>query len=343
MTELKTTSIIMVGPTRVGKTSMLAAMYNELKQAAKRQTNSLAKYGLHMDAGPTQIKINDQQETLEDLADGEGLVVNKDDNLEGNSELRNYDFFIKIENDYKIPLRFTDLPGGWYTGGAGAQQAAELLENSHVSLLAVDAVALMEARGKYHSKINRTRFIEQVYDAASFKHEHEVILVLIRAETYVRNNQITELKRRAKNAYSELAGILKNKETILENGEIRRGVNISGCYIETVGSLFFNSYKENPDGSVDAIFMRDRTIGYKPSLCEIPLRMAAKKGMQHAVDDAVIEIEKSRGLWGWLIGTLGFETALTRARAKHGKLYAVLQDLSSQLNENDTFTISPRT
>lgn len=332
MSEIPTTTITMVGPRGVGKTSLLAAMYSEL-EAELRKCGCL----LTQEAGPTQAAINNQLRELKKMATGTGIKVQSGEGIDSTSQEREYIFNLDV-GDGGLPeaaLRFVDLPGGWYTGEGEYKKADQLLGESHVSFLAVDATALMEVPskdlggiGKYHDEINYPQDIIESYKRVSFKDGHIVIITLIRAETYIKSGKIDLLLQKTQDAYRDLASRLYEKD-----------IGVFACYVETVGSLVFNSFTER-DGVIESHFRRIPGKKYEPSRCGIPLRIAAGKALQSALDEALLEVVKNDGFWAWILAKFGVETALKKAKEKHSRIYNAFNQLASNIAEDDFIKIN---
>ena len=331
MSEIPTVTITMVGPRGVGKTSLLAAMYNELDA-------ELTSIGcnLSLDAGPTTQNIAERLKELKSSANGTGIKIQAGEGISSSSESREYTFHLHIGDGGlpEVSLRFIDLPGGWYTGEGDYKKADQLLGESHVSILAVDATALMEASskecgglGKYHEDINAFVCIRQAYKRAlnNFKDGHIIIIALIRAETYVKSGKIDLLYKRLSDAYGALVADLKFKD---------KKIPVLACYVETLGSLVFNSFSEE-NGSVIAQFRRIPGMGYKPERCAIPLRIAAGWGLVAALDQALIDFNGKNIWWRQLLGRIGIDKALSQARAKYARTYQVFEKLRESIKEDD--------
>lgn len=324
----------MVGPTGVGKTSLLAAMYKELE-------SELLACGctLSQEAGPSQRAINDQLKELKKLANGSGIKVQVGQGIDGTQQERRYAFHLDVGDggEPEATLEFVDLPGGWYTGTGDYKRADQVLGESHASFLAVDATALMERQststggiGKYHEDINAPLDIIDSYKRVAFKDGHIVILALIRAETYVKSGNVDVLLHKTEQAYLDLA-----KSLALKN------IPLYACYVETVGCLTFNSFTEDQDGKIEFHFLRNPGILYTPSRCAIPLRIAAAKALISALDDAMVKVTKEDGFFADLVTKLGFDTALKKAREKYWKVYRAFDTLAKNIKEDDFFEIKP--
>lgn|GEM_PF-6849522 len=324
--NVPTITITMVGPTRVGKTSLLAAMYGELEK-------EMLDIGctFTMEAGPTTKSICERLDELESLASGSGMKVQAGEGIQGGVEKREYVFDLDVGDGGapEVRLRFVDLPGGWYTGDGSYQEADTELGKSSVSLLAVDAVALMESNGCFHKKINAPLHIKESYKRAlkNLSAEHLIIITLIRSETYIKNGREKELIKKVKEEYAELTKYLK------KDGQ---QIAVYACLVETVGGLVFHKFNlSDTDELISVEYRRLKTEGYSPKKCALPLRIAAGKGLQHALDEAIKEEMIHGTLWANIIAKLGFDTALARVKKKKEKIYQALEKIRGNINEND--------
>ena len=336
MSETASINISMVGPRGVGKTSLLAAMYKELD-------DELSKMGcnLSLGAGTTTKAIILRLNELKKAATSSGIKVQADEGIPNTGDLITYKFDLDIGDGGapEVTLRFLDMPGNWYTGEEGYKKADQALGESHVSFLAVDATALMEAPskkgggiGKYHDRFNAPEDIRQAYKRAlnHFGDDHLVVITLIRAETYVKSGRINDLYKRLREAYGDLAsGLQKNGKQI----------PVFGCYVETVGSLIFNSFIEK-DGVVMSEFRRIPGKGYAPSRCAIPLRLAISKGLMKAVHQAHENVDQKDTFLNNITDWLGLSTVLADARKKLESTYRVFEEIQGRLNDDDFIDLS---
>jgi Cdc6-like AAA superfamily ATPase len=324
----------MVGPRGVGKTSLLAAMYEKLESELKE-----CGCGLSQEAGPTQVAINEQLRRLRTLANSSGLVVKADQGIAGSDKERRYTFHLNVvKGDASTALEFVDLPGDWYIGKGEFKTADEVLKQSHVSLLAVDATALMEHQssqtegfGKFHKEINDPTSIRQSYKrvfSTNTNPNHTVILVLIRAETYV--DDIDALFDKTRRAYLELARDLAEHD-----------VPLYACHVNTVGCLIFNAFEEEDDKWIATNFRRNPKIGYKPDRCDIPLRLAAQRALHIALDTALEDMVKEDHFWAKLLAVIGLDFARQKAKEKYEKVYEALTKIGARVKPNDTIRITP--
>jgi len=272
---IEKTTITIVGPTGVGKTSLLASMYSHMK-------TELLSYDCSFTASARcGAELDERMQELELLATGEGLRVDLDLGPRPGSEKNTFDFELNIlqKNVDPVPIEFIDLPGGWYTGEGDFNEADRCILDSQVVIVAVDAWALMEVKnekgiGKYNNKINRPKVICEALERASNKASEGnpkplVLFVLGKAEKYLHHGQYKELLDTARACYEPLMNPL-----------VANGFAIAACCVETVGGIELLSVKEatRTDGASYPVgsFKRLKDgphAGYNPKGCSTPLRL----------------------------------------------------------------------
>ena len=324
------TKITMVGPTGVGKTSLLASMYHRIKP-------ELDDLGCTFTAGPgCENELTESVEALAELATGQGKRVNLDLGVKPSSGRHEYDFKLHVRGEATIPnvdLRFVDLPGGWYTGQGAFLEADQCILESNCVIIAVEAWALMEdpqkdGIGKYHKKINKPTQIIGALDRASQKLNGAtpplLLFVLVKSEKYLHHGERDKLFECARKAYEPLLSSLKSEK-----------FKIAGCCVETVGGIELNSVQE-VDGRPIGTFIRlsGNEGGYNPRHCSVPLRLV----FQLALIQAHSKIDREGCPWylggpiaDLFIEILGFETALSKQLEKSEKLQTIIKSLSSKL------------
>lgn len=332
MSETATINIAMVGPRGVGKTSLLAAMYNELDPEVRSIGCNLT-----MEAGTTTTAITDRLGELKSLGDKSSIVVQNNEGIDNTSDFREYTFHLDIGDGGlpEVTLRFMDMPGDWYCGKGDFKRADEAIQQSHISFLAVDATALMEApsksdggMGKYHGIINQPLQIREAYKRAlrKFGNGHLVVVTLIRAETYVKAGRIDDLYRQVRLAYGDLASCMQE-------------VPVFACYVETVGSLLFNSFTKEGEHVISR-FRRAPGKKYAPQRCALPLRLAIHEGLAHAVQNASKAVSETDSFFNDVLEFFGVQTNHSEAMAKHARTQAIFEEISSRLKPADFIKLS---
>lgn len=337
-------NIIMVGPRGVGKTSLIAAMYNAMEA-------ELRQYGcqFYPQPGPTQAAINGQLKELKKAANGLGIKIQEGEGIDASSEKREYSFLLDVGDggDPEVILNFIDLPGGWFVGQGDFQQADKLLSKSSTSFLAVDATALMEnprqepkrkdasGSGKcdFHEELNAPDDMKDVYKRVTFDKSHDrshaVLLVLIRAEKYIQDGRVDEMISKTREKYKDLADVLK-----------RKNIHFHGCYVETAGGLVFNSFGFDENGGIQSRFRRVQKIGYNPSRCSLPFRIALIRAMESAFHFTHAEFENKNTLWGNIKELFGGKS-LPKARERFAEVSKVHDKIGENIKEEDYFAIEP--
>lgn len=180
--------IALVGPTRVGKTSLISAILAEAQTALAGTPASMKAQG------STFARIsNNVNELAGALAHGEF----RPDAIQGStSELNIYELALEVGKS-KLPIRILDYPGGWLSDrgpDSEWEKCEEWINQSSVLILPVDAVVAMQCATAEEGTACRLRLrIDQVTQVARewakaravAKAPGTVILVPVKCETYL--------------------------------------------------------------------------------------------------------------------------------------------------------------
>ncbi len=325
-------TITMVGPTRVGKTSLLAAMYNELNPEIRRMGCTFTA------DGPTTAALDRRLQELKAAANFSSIKVQEDEGIKGGFQKEEFIFNLKVDNKPEAVMRFVDMPGAWYTGGDNHEEADTILSESQVSFLAVDATALMEKPdtnegiGEYHERVNAPFQIQGAYERAlaGFSAGHIVVLTLIRAETYVLAGRTAELYNRAKKAYRMLADSLKAHQ----NGEVYQ-IPVFITHVETVGNMVLHRIGEK-DGHIRTEFRKNPNTQYSPKHCARPLRFALGVTLYSSLGKAYGDVVEKDTWWREIAEEwFGVPTSLGKAKQKLTQIQAVFEKLTEQISDED--------
>jgi GTPase SAR1 family protein len=298
--------ITLVGPTGVGKTSVLAAMCNELEY----ELNQIGCEFKPIDT--TKRSIIERRSELEGLGKGQKSVLTGNVAIMGSAGSRQFDFELHIpvpvngflkQRLLTFPIRIIDLPGAWYQGGDRGAEADEILTDSNCSFWVVDSTALMEnisdrkEIGDFHNIINDPETIYNSYQRAfQDKHDdHTIVFILVRSESYVQ--KIGKLYKncswfeyccrrclpflnsdRTKKLYDKLN--ISYAQLLWKLYGQTSGLSAFACHVETVGNLFFYEF-DLSQGKPQARFRRG-TKSYSPKNGSLPLRITIKKILDQA-------------------------------------------------------------
>lgn len=278
MSKPYTAKIVMTGPTGVGKTSLLAAMYPLLEK--------------HFPSGDYQLvpeentrKVLDNlRQRLENLGTGGIKILDKQITGTLRQQEFNFDLRFKGGADVKpatdLSLQVWDIPGAYCTADKG-RQAQGYLDDSDISFWCVDSVALMERNGVLNAGINAPNEMTDCIFNSKLKNGHTVCIVLMRSETYEQDGACDKLFDVFRKTYAASAIRLKNAPRI---------GNVFYCAVQTTGNLRFNIYE-----GASPVFIRARHLeGYNPKFCELPVLVAVRHSLDNAITDAVQECNRIR-------------------------------------------------
>jgi hypothetical protein len=254
--------VTVVGPRGVGKTSLLAALYDQF-QAVIGQTN-LALSAV----GTTKGLLQRYRDQLAVFAMGR-----RDPGLEGTRGVEEHfiELGTKKAKNLQVLLSFTDINGELLGGNAASLGPAVMekfdtaLQRSAVIFVAIDTPALMERDGALHDVINKPKAVADfIRDAARNKPDLLVVLVPLKCEKYMDNpTTANDLGRRVSAAYNELV------RQLAALPGTRCGVVLTP--VQTVGSMVFSRF----EGADNEERFRPRQPGvgtYAPRDTDQPLR-----------------------------------------------------------------------
>lgn len=285
MSSEKITKIVMLGKKGVGKSSLLASMY-PLLQSNFRGNCLLYPYP----DSNTDGRLKENKQKMENLGKDEGFVViNKNvREEEGNTSddryikstegLDRYEFALSYANENgskpsaKGKLEFIDLPGGWSIpkdGGTGEIQAHVELKDADYSFWCIDSLTLMGKDAIRGSADKAENMVKCIRDC-NFEKRHSVILVLLRAETFIQNGERRELHDKFRSEYAQ---------HVLEFRKNRKIASIHYCSVQTTGNLMFT--QQVPEGER---FVRHANRDYNPTDCDVPILCVLQEALESAIN-----------------------------------------------------------
>jgi len=180
--------IVMTGPTGVGKTSLLAAMYPLLEK--------------HFPSGEYKLVPRENvRKSLDELRAklatlGKGGAKVKDKIIAATQGKAEYGFDLQFtgegKNETDVSLQICDMPGVYCTTDSGAA-AQEILKGSDISFWCIDCVALMENSGQFNEKVNAPDVMADCIRNSQLNAGHTVCIVLMRSEKYEQDSKMPEL------------------------------------------------------------------------------------------------------------------------------------------------------
>ncbi|WP_037047637.1 hypothetical protein [Pseudonocardia halophobica] len=254
----------MLGPSGVGKTSMLATMYDQMESVVVRED-------LQLTPDPDDADELDRKIVqLQRLFATDGLKPDMAAGISGTADWRAFDFALgRRGKKPTLRLEFVDYPGGWIEDSAGSQQrewVRGLIRDSDAILIPIDTPALLERNGLWHRSRNRPDFIHNMLQLAleDLPSPRLIILAPIRCERYIRDGVSRQmLGKRVVEGYDKLLGHLSF-------GRLGELAAVVITPIQTVGEL---EYHGSPKDRYLPVFRKQQADAkYNPIDSEQPLR-----------------------------------------------------------------------
>ncbi len=268
----QTLRVSMLGPSGVGKTSMLATMYDQLENVITRADLQVRPKAEEFDI------LYDRVLSLKRLFATDGLIPDQTQGIQASVDWRAFDFLLgRRGKSPTLQLEFIDYPGGWIDRQAKAQErdwVLDLLRQSDAILIPIDAPALMEFNGRWHSERNRpelvTKFIELAYE--NLRSPRLVIMSPIRCERYLKDlDYEADMLEEAKKGYDRLLGHLGF-------GELKELIAVVVAPIQTLGEIVYHG---SPKNRYFPHFMKTQPDAvYSPQDSEQPLRYLLRFAMR---------------------------------------------------------------
>jgi len=279
--------MIMLGPGRVGKSSLLATMYREIEKL---------KVGFELrPAGETRDRLKEAYEKLSSVMERE-VFVPVDDLIRGTSSFIEYRLEVTFRQSRVFDLVFHDFRGGALTeSGNEYKTLHEKVTRSHVIFNLLDAVTLMELDTKDGNERNAHEKVSQLLHRALQPNEKYLILfVLVKCESYIKTASSRE--QLIKRFEERHAPVLRLIDELNQTNKNVVGVLIP---VITLGCVKFKKI----DSEGNYVFVR--TPGdFAPREVDQPLRYALAFALHH--------VDQNRGFWEYFWRLLTGEKALFR-------------------------------
>lgn len=268
---LQELQITVLGPSAVGKTTLLTAMYQQFESNVKDISLELTPD--YETSAILQDRLDDLKSAFE-LFESRGRVgLGGTEALLGPDSLRSFKFDIgKKQKDPSLQLVFRDYPGKYHNPNATKEEqnfVETVLRQSAAVLIPIDAPALMEEKGKYHDRVNRPQQIKDTFKKAyrNLDSPKLVIFAPVKCEKYLQNeNTAKELSRRVREGYAELLEYLQSEN-------LRPWIASVITPVQTVGGLVFSRIEPDEAGKPDFYFRKiNYESEYSPVDSEQPLR-----------------------------------------------------------------------
>ncbi len=254
--------IAMLGPTGVGKTSLLASMYQQFSSI--KNTNLV----LTPDA-ESSAKLESSLSALKKLSD----PFRPGNSLKPTREIRSLLFGLgRKGKSPALKLEFIDYPGEYHSQTATPDERQfirDLIQDCVAVLVPIDAPALMERNGLWHEQFNRTRQVIDIFKVAyqDLDSPRLVILAPLRCEGYIQENKSAKLLEKVQESYEELLDYFQS-ESLVDK------VSVVVTPVQTVGNVIFSRVEESmpEEGPIFKFRRKSRDAEYAPQDTDQPLR-----------------------------------------------------------------------
>jgi len=298
--------ITMLGPSGVGKTTLLTAMYEQFEKNI-----GFTNLQLTPDEDSSAI-LQDRLVELKSLLDvfeARGRVgVQGTEAIAGPESLRSFKFGLGKKGEKpSLQLNFRDYPGGYHQATATPEEKSfvkDVLKQSVAVLIAIDASALMEENGKYHEKVNRPQQMKDLFNAAyqDLDSPRLIIFAPVKCEKYLRDEKTaSELLERVRCGYANLVGHFSSEK-------LSPWIVSVITPVQTVGSVIMTRIEPDATGAPHFYFRKTRhDAEYSPKDSEQPLRYLLRFLLKLHLD------QRNWGFFSFVRDWLGFDSHLKKA------------------------------
>jgi len=259
--------VTMLGNTGVGKTTMLASMYDSLDDVVGNAALDIVAE----DRGTSRVLA----EYLSDLRGLTGELRSKP--LPGTPDVREYVFDVgRRGKDPLFKIRFTDYPGRYFVqpdlaSATEAERIQRALTKADVVIVAIDAAALMERDGAYNEQFNTPKVVfDSIRTMLRVDTDRLVILAPLKCEKYVGTPEgAFALEEKIRKFYQRLLNYMATPE-------IDERVGCVLTPVQSIGSVAFNRIDTTANPPEFVYVATGRGAPFAPKDTDQPLRYALK-------------------------------------------------------------------
>lgn len=298
--------ITMLGPSGVGKTTLLTAMYEQFE--SNIGSTNLQLTPDEDSSAILQDRLVELKTLFDDLEARGRFGIEGTEAPAGPESLRVFKFGLGKKGDKpSLELHFRDYPGVYHEAKASSEEkqfVKQLLTESVAILIAIDAPALMEQNGKYHEKVNRPQQMKDLFNAAlqNLDSPRMIIFAPVKCEKYLKDEKSrTELVERIRQGYSNLIDHFNSSGL---NDWIVSVVTP----IQTIGSVVFSRIELDEQKNPHFFFRKIRSDArYNPTDSEQPLRYLLRFLLKLHLDS------RNWGFFNFIREWLGLDVHLRKA------------------------------
>ena len=252
-------NVLLVGPRRSGKSSVLASMIDSFKNiSAGTYLHIVPDYTTRQLTEKKLINLQKTHNILREAAKNYPCFAMDE---EQTSESSDYTFSISYlnRNAKRVILAdavFQDRPGEWLSDPEHRDEMKELVGEADILLIAIDTIHLMEERGVFCRNFHRIGDMRDCISGSEFLEENSgnklVLFVPLKCERYYHDGRMNEVQARIHDEMSNLIDLLTADK-------VKNRVTLGIAPILTIGGIEFDSFGRDEEGHV--IQVRDRGQG----------------------------------------------------------------------------------
>lgn len=266
--------VCMMGPTAVGKTTVLTAVFNEtqtsilgtsLNLTAKGETNAALTERLRMlkVIFARKVEISDNSDKSPELIASSGMVATSHEST--------FEFaFGHLGKEPIIDIMIKDFPGEDVV--KKKNDVIEFIKESQCVFIAIDTPHMMEREGEFNEIKNKPKQITELFESAvgSIDSEKLILFIPLKCEKYFHENRMGEVRAKVEKVYGDLIKLLS------DTGKVCCCVSP----IQTLGNVEFNDFTYDENGNVllapdncpaDVQYKYVGAGKYEPFFCQQPL------------------------------------------------------------------------
>lgn len=266
MTNDKVFKVLMFGPNRVGKSSVLASMVDQLEKVKK-------KTGGEITLTPSEAAkklLNNKKDILKkifyELKDRveENHVID----VEPTRAPVPYDFTLSVNGvEETFDISFIDINGEMLkdVDSSVRKKVVDLMHESSVIIIAIDTPHLMECNGQYNEPVNSVYQVMNLFQICNkeiYEQPKLVLFVPIKCEKYYHEKKMDEVNKRIKEKY-------RNVISLFAKPSSKEKYMVAITPILTLGDIVFDDFKRDENGDVVCIQRKDivdeeeKIVGYE--------------------------------------------------------------------------------
>lgn len=269
--------IVMLGPSGVGKTSLLAAMRDSFQQ----QNLPIVLWP----TGETAEKLDKKWEQLINIQEGDIFEEAPAGMEQTINCFEHYEFELRVQGQRSGPkLEIIDIRGGMVN--QQDQALADLVDSSTVVFHVVDSAAMLELqpiKAKVLNAVGPTLNLIKMRANAS---PLLIVSILTKCEKYLHQKQDHQLKKQFTEQFEGLISFIASNSHF----------NHKLVAVETLGCVHFSRIDRDAGRERFVFMKRGNTL--KPSRLEAPLQLAISHAFRQAVDGKNV----FRMLWDSITG-----------------------------------------